>query len=67
MFNATGFIKAPIKSTGGIITVSGNYVFHSFITASGNFVTPVRFSSPIQYLIVGGGGGGGASPCRNKW
>jgi hypothetical protein len=44
--------------SGGTITQSGDYMFHTF-TTSGTFNTNSTNISSIDYLIVGGGGGGG--------
>ena len=43
--------------TGGTITTSGGYRYHTF-TSSGNLVVPSGFSVTAQSLIVAGGGGG---------
>ena len=49
---ATGFISA----TGGTITTSGNYKYHTF-TSSGTFsVTAAPAGKTIDVLLVGGGG-----------
>jgi hypothetical protein len=45
--------------TGGTITTSGSYVYHTF-TSSGNLSVPSGFSSSVEYLVVAGGGSGGA-------
>ena len=44
--------------TGGTIVTSGNYRYHTF-TSTNNFVTPVGWTNPVEYLIIAGGGGGG--------
>jgi len=48
--------STPATTTGGVITQSGGYTFHTF-TSSGTFTT----STPVfaQILVVGGGGSGG--------
>lgn len=46
------------KATGGVITYSGGYYYHTF-TASGTF-TPSQ-SISADYLIVAGGGAGGTN------
>ena len=44
-------------ATGGVITTSGSYTYHTF-TTNGSF-TPLSSSSlAISYLVVGGGGAG---------
>ena len=54
---AAGFISA----TGGTITTSGNYKYHTF-TSSGTFsVASVPSGRTIDYIVVGGGGGPGPS------
>ena len=50
---AAGFISA----TGGTITTSGNYKYHTF-TSSGTFsVTTAPSGKFVDFLVVGGGGG----------
>lgn len=44
--------------TGGSISVSGGYRYHTF-NSSGTFSVPSGFSATVDYLIVGGGGSGG--------
>jgi len=44
--------------TGGTISLSGGYVYHTF-TSSSNFVVPSGFSATADYLLVAGGGSGG--------
>ena len=47
------------KATGGTISTSGSYTYHTF-TSSGTFIVgPATLS--VDYLIVAGGGGGGSS------
>lgn len=46
------------KATGGIVTTSGGYTYHTF-TSSGNF-TPTTNISNAEVLIVAGGGGAGS-------
>ena len=54
---AAGFISA----TGGTITTSGNYKYHTF-TSSGTFsVASVPSGRTIDYILVGGGGGAEAN------
>lgn len=48
--------KNPIKATGGTITISGGYVYHTF-KASGTF-TPISTITNAEYLAIGGGGAG---------
>jgi len=45
--------------TGGTITSSGGYRYHTF-TSSSSLVVPSGFSATADYLIVAGGGGGGS-------
>jgi len=45
-----------VIATGGTVTDSGGYRYHTF-NSSGNFV--VTQSGVIEYLVVAGGGGGG--------
>ena len=50
---AAGFISA----TGGTITTSGNYKYHTF-TSSGTFsVASVPSGRTIDFILVAGGGG----------
>ena len=44
--------------TGGTISSSGGYRYHTF-TSSSNLVVPSGFTATADYLVVGGGGGGG--------
>lgn len=44
--------------TGGTITTSGGYRYHTF-TSSGNLVVPSGFTATAEALTVAGGGGGG--------
>lgn len=53
--SANGTIPVP-KATGGTITLSGGFWYHTF-TGSGTF-TPTQ-SLTCDYLVVAGGGGGG--------
>jgi hypothetical protein len=46
-------------ATGGTITTSGGYKYHTF-TSDGNF-TVLKGTTTIEYVAVGGGGSGGAS------
>lgn len=47
--------SAPLS--GGTLTVSGGYAYHTF-TSSGTLT--VNAATPIEYLVVGGGGYGGS-------
>lgn len=53
-----------LVATGGTITTSGNYKYHTF-SSSGTFtVTTAGFgdtNNTVQYTVVAGGGGGGGS------
>jgi len=45
--------------TGGTITSSGGYRYHTFLTSQSGvngFVTPAGFTKSVEYLIVAGGG-----------
>ena len=44
--------------TGGTISSSGGYRYHTF-TSSSDFVVPSGFSATADYLLVAGGGSGG--------
>jgi len=44
--------------TGGTITTSGGFRYHTF-TSSSSLVVPTGFSATGDYLVVAGGGGGG--------
>jgi hypothetical protein len=46
--------------TGGTITSSGGYRYHTF-TSSSSFVVPSGFSATAEYLVVAGGAGGGGT------
>lgn len=47
---------APFKASGGTVTVSGGYTYHTF-TSSGTF-TVESGSKAIDYFMIGGGGAG---------
>ena len=51
-------LAVPFEATGGTITTSGGYTYHTF-TSSGTF-TVTKGTKTVEYLIVGGGGGGGS-------
>lgn len=58
--SANGITKTvQALPTGGTITTSGGYRYHTF-TSSSNLVVPSGFSATADYLIVAGGGGGGS-------
>jgi hypothetical protein len=44
--------------SGGVITVSGGYTYHTF-TSSGDVFVPGPTPIAVDYLVVAGGGGGG--------
>lgn len=44
--------------SGGSITISGGYRYHTF-TSSGSLTVPSGYSASAQYLVVAGGGSGG--------
>jgi hypothetical protein len=46
--------------TGGTVTISGEYIIHSFTTLGPSSFIPA-FSGNVEVLLVGGGGGGGRS------
>jgi hypothetical protein len=50
--------RPGIAATGGTITTSGGYKYHTF-TANGTFAISAN-AQPFEYLIVAGGGGGGS-------
>lgn len=54
---AAGFISA----TGGTITTSGNYKYHTFTSDDTFSVTSVPSGRTIDILLVGGGGGDGGN------
>ena len=47
------FSPAPASATGGIITTSGLYTIHTFLS-SGTFTVTGTLNT--EYLVVGGGG-----------
>ena len=63
--NSDGVASGVVSKTalalpsGGTITTSGNYRYHTF-TSSGTFTNTVSNLS-VDYLLVAGGGGGGGS------
>ena len=48
----------PISISGGTISISGEYIIHSF-TTTGTSTFTSSFSGSVEVLIVGGGGAGG--------
>ena len=52
-------LVAPFSATGGTITTSGGYKYHTF-TSSSTF-TPSK-TGTVEYLIVGGGSGAARAP-----
>ena len=58
-FDGTNWVvlSATFAATGGTVTTSGIYTYHTF-TSSGTFSVSAGAKS-ISYLIVAGGGGGG--------
>ena len=53
MFTLYG-VKNAVKATGGAITISGGYVYHTFTTSAA--FTPLKTLS-VDVLAIGGGGG----------
>lgn len=51
---------AQALPTGGSITTSGSYRYHTF-TSSGTLSVPSGFSASADYMVVAGGGGGGGT------
>jgi len=54
--NFTIVVQPTPIATGGTVTTSGSYTYHTF-TSTGSFVLGST-AKTIEYLIVGGGGGG---------
>jgi len=52
----TGGNIAPFSATGGIVSTSGSYTVHTFLSTA-NFVTTA--TKGMEYLVVAGGGSGG--------
>ena len=52
-------IGSGARATGGTVTGSGNYVYHTF-TSSGTF-SPTEQIRNAEVLVIGGGGGGGGA------
>jgi hypothetical protein len=50
-------IATPVSATGGTVTTSSGFKYHTF-TSGGTF-TVNSGTAPIDYLVVAGGGGGG--------
>lgn len=48
----------PIKATGGTMTTSGGYTYHTY-TTSGTFRSLSTAPLNAEYLVIAGGGGGG--------
>lgn len=66
VFNLDGTPSNAILKTvlgipsGGTITSTGGYRYHTF-TSSSSLVVPTGFTASAEYLIVAGGGGGGST------
>jgi len=62
VFNGSGWASidsyVPVAATGGTITQSGGYTYHTF-TTSGTFQVTGGSGGIVEYLVVAGGGGGG--------
>lgn len=57
-FRPSGAAASFISATGGTVTTSGNYKYHSF-TSSGTFtVTAAPSGKYVDFIIIAGGGGG---------
>jgi hypothetical protein len=56
--SSTSLSATPYTATGGSITTSGGYRFHTF-TGTANFILSGN-SAPVEYVLIGGGGGGGS-------
>ena len=56
LYGIAGGSAGP-KATGGIVTTSGGYAYHTF-TTSGGFIPSENLT--VDYLVVAGGGGGSA-------
>jgi hypothetical protein len=50
-----------ISATGGTVTTSGNYKYHTFTSSSTFSVASSPTGKYFDFLIVGGGGGGGVT------
>ena len=57
--NAVSGTFTAFSATGGTITTSGSYTYHTF-TSSGTF-TPTKAGKSVDILVVAGGSGGGGS------
>lgn len=57
VIEAAAFTEGWIEPTGGDVTTTGGYRYHTF-TADDTF-NPQGWSLSCDYLVVGGGGGGG--------
>tara|TARA_R110002153_G_C13288617_1_gene494720 strand:- start:322 stop:1971 length:1650 start_codon:yes stop_codon:yes gene_type:complete len=55
----------PFSATGGSVSYSGGYTYHTF-TSSGNFTVSGQVSKSVDYLIVAGGGGGGSDRYQDR-
>jgi hypothetical protein len=52
-------ISASSAATGGTVSTSGSYTYHTF-TSSGTFQVTSASLTSVAYLVVAGGGGGGS-------
>ena len=60
----TRFPSGP-SATGGTITTSGGYRYHTFGTAGGTFAITATGGKTFYYFVAGGGGGGGGGASIN--
>jgi len=49
-----------ITATGGVVTTSGDYKIHTFLSSDSFIITSAPANALIEYLTVAGGGGGGS-------
>lgn len=59
------WVASTFAATGGTITESGGYTYHTF-TSSGTFEITAGDDSSVEYLVVGGGGGGGGDDLNSS-
>lgn len=57
--NGLTYVPFLAKASGGVITVAGGYVIHTFLIT--DMFMPLVSSLDVEYLVVAGGGAGGTA------
>ena len=60
-FGLKGSAASFIAATGGSVTTSGNYKYHTFTSSDTFSISAFPSGKYVDFLLVGGGGGGGVA------